>query len=70
MVKTEYLYGVKPKEISLEQTAREFLEQRIHLAQELLDELLNESIETRDLNRVRAVYDAINFNKSLLSQEI
>lgn len=63
MKRTEYLYNKQPEELT---SMTNGLLDRIQSGEILLDNLLKESIETRDWNRIRDVVNAIEHNNKLL----
>lgn len=62
---TEYLYGVDA-EIFKDMNYVDAIELKIASAKTLLDELVSVNHYARDDQRVRAVLNAIKFNKELL----
>ena len=64
---TEYLYGVEPHVFS-ELPYADALHVKCILADELLHELLELPLESRDLKRITDVFDSVRFNKKLLEE--
>lgn len=67
MKSTEYLYGKSPSELP---PMDEGLIARTKAASTLLEQLLDEPLETRDVPRMNAVIDAIAHNTALLEGNI
>lgn len=64
MKKIEYLYGIK-KATWLNVTYIDALEQKILLAQKLIDELQCSHYMERDVSRINDIQKAISFNATL-----
>ena len=64
---TEYLYGADPIEFC-NLPYKEALEYKIQSAKELLDRLLIPDYMNRDSERIRKVYNAINFTTQLINE--
>ena len=67
MKPTEYLYGVDAT-VFKDLPYHKALQVKKELAVKLLHELLNETLNNRDLARITAVYSAVQFNTDLLTE--
>jgi hypothetical protein len=67
MKKTEYLYGVHPRQFA-ELPYKDALTVKIQAAIELRGKILEEDYWTRDDERLNAVIKAIKFNEALISE--
>ena len=67
MTKTEYLYNIHPTKL-MQLNYFDAITLKYNLAKELIAELYEEPMDTRDEDRIFAIHKAISFNKKLLEE--
>jgi len=67
LTKTEFLYGIKPKKLK-KMKYYKAIRYKLKKAKELMDELYEVSLYSRDEDRIYKVHKAIQFNEKLLDE--